>query len=420
MNNHQKVLETLCRICGGNIVLQHGYRTAKSVLDFCETIAICYGVNVADEDKNVFPKFLCTKCHQKIRRLQKKSGKSDMCAVATFYQHNDNCNICHSKQLASLKLKPLNIKIDCIDRKFVSSGFIKLPNVPAPYRRIFVKQFFNDQSNTLVNEITFTIDINNQWNVLVYEKRPPQNIIDLFPKTLENIDLFVDFLSSHTLCHGIRGYQDIIESRLELKEPFPSIDGKCSIAVIENDAHVALDKKESFVVIRHTDCHLFVINDAVDDNCDTSKDDNDDYHMCSKCKSYISTHLKTQRSRMDIEPEEKKRRTSDSSTVNLKYLCREELVSKLQNAQSKKRELMRKVIKLNSLIEDDIKSKAVSVDGNKHEILESVITSTDVGMDFNEDTPQWLLWQQQKLQASKTNSKGMRWHPLIIRYYYYY
>jgi len=66
MDDHQKVLETLCRICGGKIVLQHGYRTAKSVLGFTDTIAICYGVNRTGEAKNIFPKSLCTKCHQMI------------------------------------------------------------------------------------------------------------------------------------------------------------------------------------------------------------------------------------------------------------------------------------------------------------------------------------------------------------------
>ena len=35
---------------------------------------------------------------------------------------------------------------------------------------------------------------------------------------------------------------------------------------------------------------------------------------------------------------------------------------------------------------------------------------------FEPDTPQWFLWQQQKEQAKKKDSRGMRWHPLIIRW----
>lgn len=67
-------------------------------------------------------------------------------------------------------------------------------------------------------------------------------------------------------------------------------------------------------------------------------------------------------------------------------------------------------------IQEDLHQKGVSVCGEEHSILEQVIKSKDIRKDFCEDTPQWLLWQQQKLQASKSNSKGMRWHPFIIRY----
>ena len=35
---------------------------------------------------------------------------------------------------------------------------------------------------------------------------------------------------------------------------------------------------------------------------------------------------------------------------------------------------------------------------------------------FAKDSPQFLLWEQQKLQSSLKNSKAMSWHPLIIRW----
>ena len=36
--------------------------------------------------------------------------------------------------------------------------------------------------------------------------------------------------------------------------------------------------------------------------------------------------------------------------------------------------------------------------------------------DFEEGSPAWLLWQQQKEIAEKKDSRGMRWHPLMIRW----
>ena len=52
--------------------------------------------------------------------------------------------------------------------------------------------------------------------------------------------------------------------------------------------------------------------------------------------------------------------------------------------------------------------------GDKHNLFSSVLNSADPG--FQEESPQWLLWEQQKIQASKCDSRGMRWHPLIIRW----
>ena len=33
--------------------------------------------------------------------------------------------------------------------------------------------------------------------------------------------------------------------------------------------------------------------------------------------------------------------------------------------------------------------------------------------DFEEGSPAWLLWQQQKEIAEKKYSRGIRWHPLV-------
>ena len=35
---------------------------------------------------------------------------------------------------------------------------------------------------------------------------------------------------------------------------------------------------------------------------------------------------------------------------------------------------------------------------------------------FAKDSPQFILWEQQKLRSSLKNSKAMLWHPLIIRW----
>ena len=36
--------------------------------------------------------------------------------------------------------------------------------------------------------------------------------------------------------------------------------------------------------------------------------------------------------------------------------------------------------------------------------------------DFSHDSPQYLLWEQQQKQASYSDSKSMKWHPVMIRW----
>ena len=36
--------------------------------------------------------------------------------------------------------------------------------------------------------------------------------------------------------------------------------------------------------------------------------------------------------------------------------------------------------------------------------------------DFPHDSPQYLLWEQQQKQASYSDSKSMKWHPVMIRW----
>ena len=56
----------------------------------------------------------------------------------------------------------------------------------------------------------------------------------------------------------------------------------------------------------------------------------------------------------------------------------------------------------------------MTVKNDEHEFFEEIMSNATC--DFEEDSPQWLLWEQQKKQLQKKDSRGMRWHPLIIRW----
>ena len=83
--------------------------------------------------------------------------------------------------------------------------------------------------------------------------------------------------------------------------------------------------------------------------------------MCKNCKKLKSNQLYKQRKRLSLEPDLKRKRTSDTASTNFRYLNREELIEKLKNAQTKKWELTRRVAKLNKRIQEDLHQKGVSV-----------------------------------------------------------
>ena len=67
-----------------------------------------------------------------------------------------------------------------------------------------------------------------------------------------------------------------------------------------------------------------------------------------------------------------------------------------------------------ALINKMIGEKRVNASDDQHELLKNLIENHE--LIFDDNTPQSLLCNQQKEFASKNNSRGMRWHPLIIRW----
>ena len=77
------------------------------------------------------------------------------------------------------------------------------------------------------------------------------------------------------------------------------------------------------------------------------------------------------------------------------------------------KEAMRKIAKLSKIVAASIEQEGATL-GDENHIVNEIFNETP--HTFAEDTPQFLLWQQQKEEASKKDSRRMRWHPLIIRW----
>ena len=95
-------------------------------------------------------------------------------------------------------------------------------------------------------------------------------------------------------------------------------------------------------------------------------------------------------------------------------LSREQLLQKLKRLEADKKKMGEKLIRLNKKVSQFIKRDAVEIDSETSKIVEETMEKVD--SPFEADSAQHLLWEQQRLQNSLSNKKGMRWHPLIIRW----
>ncbi|XP_065662264.1 uncharacterized protein LOC124811383 isoform X3 [Hydra vulgaris] len=67
-------------------------------------------------------------------------------------------------------------------------------------------------------------------------------------------------------------------------------------------------------------------------------------------------------------------------------------------------------------LEKSIIEEGVVLEEEEHTIIEETYEKYGEENPFTEDSPQALLWQQQKIQAGLKDRRSMRWHPLIIRW----
>ena len=80
-----------------------------------------------------------------------------------------------------------------------------------------------------------------------------------------------------------------------------------------------------------------------------------------------------------------------------RYLTREELVERLNNAQNHKREELKKIAKLSKIVAAYIEQEGATLGDENHNIVNKIFNETS--HTFAEDTPQFLLWKQQKEEA---------------------
>ena len=94
-------------------------------------------------------------------------------------------------------------------------------------KRVFSRHVF--EQDLVICKVYFCIETNNQWHFQLGNKTfdSTSEVLNLIPTSItnENMEQFNTFLKDLQICDGLRGYSDVIQSRLDIKLPFLSETG---------------------------------------------------------------------------------------------------------------------------------------------------------------------------------------------------
>ena len=164
-------------------------------------------------------------------------------------------------------------------------------------------------------------------------------------------------------------------------------------AVLE--AHIT-----SALTVKHKECQLIMSSAGTGVRCPP----------CVRHRASLKVqHHRLQNSSENVQP---------SSSVNYRYLSMPQLVCRLQNIHHENRLVSKHCRRLMQKLEEDCQRRGVEVDGATHEGLMEIVKQKG-DLLLPQSSFQELFWKQQKEAAAKSDSRGMRWHPLMIRWCLY-
>ncbi|XP_065656351.1 uncharacterized protein LOC136081897 [Hydra vulgaris] len=391
MNIHCEKLIKLCRICSSKIKITTGYQKPKLVSLYKEKLKELFSIDLDNDHFDVHPRHICHSCHMKLFHSGRTTIKEDTnLSLITFEPHNEKCSICLEKKGRKRKLTE-NLPVTVAQ---------SLCEIASNYG--FVTTFHNDiMICILVSMDTDGVFLSKKvvifhdetWELKVFDRiinKSSYFIQNLSPKiNKKNADNIFKLIVQSHICIGNQDYPEII---IKQRSQFTNPNIKSEIKLETK----FLESVDDFTILRHESCEIL---------CDEKT------QRCEKCDS-CRNFLKVSTFRL----KNKESDTGSSKTTNLKYLSHQELINKVKFLQQQKSTLTQRIIKLQARVKKLIKTDGLYIDNDTHKIVKESLLSELNKNPFNSESPQFLLWEQQKLQAGLKNSKAMKWHPIMIRW----
>ena len=376
MASHSECLPFMCRLCGERAIVEGRKPIPKD--KYAKQIQLAFCVLVSDDEKGVFPPFICRLCEAKIVQWWKKFGirnkKSSTCSISLYdFQTSQSCDVC------SLSPRPVSSRLEAYEVE----GKIRGLNTWFTQDRLRIMKMDLDADPVVL----LTIFGDLSWKFSVAGVKVEREICSFSiptPLHVSHCAELCEVISSRQVCAANPDFGTLVELK-------SGPEGQVPVSITPQDVFVQ-------GTIRHKRCHLLVTNSATN-RCDVCRIHRSDLAgMCGR--------LKIKGSKM----------VSPSSHMPNKSMTPGQLIQKVDGLQGERRILKRRNVVLTEKISSLVKVESVELDTVQDTAMKSAFEIGDSEMTrlLPEGSPSQLLWDQQREAMKKC--KQMRWHPAIIRW----
>ena len=203
---------------------------------------------------------------------------------------------------------------------------------------------------------------------------------------------FLKILLKANVCCANTDFPNLITSKLEKGSELDFLDKDGNVkATIQSKYYQSVKKLD---VIRSKSYDALVVEDK--DRCDN----------CSQYRKQSNVYK-------DRLVKREKAESISKNTIISTY-SRADIEKQYLNLQKEKRTIAKSEKRLHERIERMAEQESIALDKEFDMLLEEVISKRDKY--FDEDSPQYMLWEQQRKQLSLKRKSSMKWHPVVIRW----
>ena len=201
-------------------------------------------------------------------------------------------------------------------------------------------------------------------------------------------DFIFSVINKANICCGNPDFKDLVTWKIH-PENFQSANG-ADIGIIQTKC---LESWDDMTIIRHKDCAILCQGIKI---------------RCQVCESY-RTSLFAMRSRIKAKGD-----SVINKKTNDRYLSKEELIEKIKCLTAENKKATQRIRRLSETVQRKILEDGIQTDDDTHAVTYEILDKVECP--FDPETPQFLLWEQQKQQSGLRDSRAMKWHPLILRW----